>query len=280
LGECVLAVDLLFKTKAQVVAGLKLDFLVHVAMRSATYAFFKTWWKGVHNYISEVTFVSADIPAYACLDSGVGNVSYWQHGLLRRSVLMPKFDVFNLITSEEKNYYQGIFEESNILVENKKACVTNHQKVLLISSCYETVNFQKKNYLEEIKELCQWAAGFNLRVVVRKHPRENDDFWETLFPEAEVEKSESTFEEILRHVKPMIMVTWFSTTLIDAFLHHVVPVSISSRNDRNVLDLIVNLTDYCYSWIDDRDVLDKLVDGQITVAECIEVLMANERKYD
>lgn len=264
------AYTFLAKTQIQPVVSYRLDFFTFTAMRMAQYAFHKCWWRVRGDLkIERVVFISADIPAYACLDAGLSNVEFHQHGLLRKSLLMPKFPCMELLTESEKKYYLELMPNSKINFRKNNGSVTDHRRIILIASIYEIPNFSKALSLSVLEDLYKWANTNELRIIIRKHPKENGDFWSNYFPELHIDAIDDSFNEALVRIKPMIMLTWFSTSLIDALHSNIVPVTISAIEDVHVQDMIINMRSHCLSWVEDRQVLNELVSGKVTVAEVV-----------
>lgn len=270
--ESRIAFNLLKSNELETVSHLCVEFVTHATSKLATYVFFLNWWKELPINTKDVVFISADIPAFACLDAGVEPVTYWQHGLMRKSVLMPPFDKFHMLTKAEMNYYSQFFAPNRIVLEHTAASISQHRRVILLSSCYETEAFKKKDFVDAINELYDWACEFDTEIIVRKHPREVDEFWANFFPQLCIDSIGDSFEEALTRIRPMMMVTWFSTTLIDALRFNVVPISMSSLEDDNVRDLVVDLHDNCLIWLESREILNQLLTGNTTVEAVISSL--------
>lgn len=258
--------DFLQKESVEPVVSCLLDFVTFATMRMGQYMFFLRWWTEMQDRgIQKVTFISADTPAFACLDSGFRKVEFRQHGLLRKSVLMPPFPNMRLLTKEELKYYSTLMPDSQIETDQPDKKVTLHRKVILLASVYDWENFNKLNEMKTLIEFFRWASLRGFRIVVRRHPRENDDFWQTHFPDIIIDDGGDSFEDAMLRLRPMMMVTWFSTTLIDALRCNVVPVSISAIDNQHVQDLIVSLPDHCLMWPEQRAVLDSLAAGEVSV---------------
>lgn len=265
--------DFLQKESVEPVVSCLLDFVTFATMRMGQYVFFLRWWtEMLDRGVQKVAFISADTPAFACLDSGFRKVEFRQHGLLRKSILMPPFPVMKLLTEDEKNYYADLMPDSRIEVVGSHHVVFRHRKVILIASCYETPSFYKQNYLQTLNETIVWASQRGFRIVVRRHPCENDDFWQTHFPDIIIDDGDDSFEDAMLRLRPMIMLTWFSTTLIDALRCNVVPVSISAIDNRHVQDQIITLSEHCLMWPEQKPVLDSLAVGELSVDEVVRKL--------
>jgi hypothetical protein len=264
------AYSFLAATKLEPVTLHRVDFFTFLAMRVAQYSFYRCWWKEVDLYqISCVVFISADTPAFACMDAGVENVEFRQHGLLRKSVLMPHFKKMKLLTLAEKKYFSTLMPLSKIVIVESSRMINVHHRTIIIASKYNIAKDSKEQSLTVLKEFVSWAEENLFSIVIRKHPKENDNFWEDYFPRLPVDSISDNFESALLHHKPMILATWFSTTLVDALRCNIVPVTISPMNDLDVQDMVLNLREHCLTWADDKNLLTKLVNGETSVQTVI-----------
>jgi hypothetical protein len=253
------------------------DTLTYVALRMARYIFFRTWWAGLKSHrIAKVAFLAADTPAYGCVDAGVAPVEYRQHGLLRKSILMPTFHRLKMLTQAEASWYQRYFSELEIEVLPPQKVVTQHQPRILVASCYEVATFLKATDLARVQSLIRWAKDNQMEVVVRKHPRETDDFWEAHFPELEVDTTRDRFEDALIRIKPMFVASWLSTSLVDALLANVIPVSVMDFGDQHLQDMVFEIPQHCLLWPQHQMVMDTLLSGEVAVESVVLELLSNK----
>ena len=267
--EAKTAFEVIMNTELEPVRTLRVEYIINATLRLAQYAFFFQWWKGVNTDIKDLVFISPDIPAFACIDAGVSTVRFWQHGLLRKSLIFPPFTSLMLLTNAEIKYYTKLLPVCDIVLDKRTLRVVNHTRTILFTSIYESSDFKKIRYLEILKSLSEWALQKKMQIVIRKHPCETDSFWEDNFPDIKILSLKESLDNSLLRLKPMLLITWFSTTLIDALRCNVVPVSINSMNESVVQDLIVNLREHCLLWSENRDEIDQLVSGKISVESII-----------
>lgn len=257
------------------VVANRLDFLTFACMRDGQYAFFFEWWRDMNTKcIGKTVFISADTPAFACLDAGSREVEFHQHGCLRRSVLMPQFPVLQVLTEEEEDYLKRLLPGSTFRLVRPEVQITGHDRLLLIASVYDDNERHKAAELQKLEEVFSWAESRGLDVKIRPHPCEDPGFWRLHFPSAVIDASDASFEDALLRLRPLIVLSWFSTALIDAQLRGVVPISISSANCQHVQDMIFPLHSHCLRWPEQKSVLDDLVAGKFEVAEIVSGLRA------
>ncbi len=267
-------VPFLSKTALEPVASNRKDTLTYAALRMGKYILYRTWWQEIEQAsISQVVFISAETPAFACIDAGMAAVEYRQHGLHRKSILMPAFSTLKMITQVEADWYRQFLPQSRIEVLRPKHRLAQHRPRILVASIYEVPRFSKKQDLVRVQSLVRWAKQNNLGVIIRKHPRETDDFWPTYFPELEIDASQDLFEDAMVRIKPMFVVSWFSTSLVDALLANVVAVSIMQATDSRITDMVFEIPKHCLLWPIGAPVMNALVNGQTDVDSVVSGLL-------
>ena len=246
------------------------DFITSAVLGMPEYVFYNCWWSGIGvKNISQVVFIAGGLSAHGCLNSGFSQVEYRQHGLLRRSGLMPAFPAIKFLTEQERDYYLPFFPETIAEVVSTNIPVMEHKPVILLASVYDSIKYRKSDDLKVLTDLFDWADRNGMQIIIRKHPKENDNFWHKFFPQSVIDHQHDNFTNALIRLRPMIMATWFSTTIIDALRCNVVPVSICDMNDHHVQDLILNLEEHCLLWADSRELLDQLAAGKTTVESIV-----------
>jgi hypothetical protein len=249
------------------------DFLTHACQRIGQYAFFYEWWRGMNAaHIEKAVFISNDTPAFACLDAGFRKVEFRQHGCLRRSTLMPQFPMLQVLTEEEKDYLSKQLPGASFHLARPGVVIEKYNRLLLITSIYDTDELHKGDELQKLKDVFSWAKSQSVEVRIRPHPCEDPVFWRLYFPEAVIDTTDATFEDALSRLRPLFVLSWFSTTLIDALLRGVVPVSVSSTNCKHVQDMIVSLHRHCLGWPEQKDILDDIAAGKAEVAKIVQGL--------
>jgi|GEM_PF-3567610 len=267
----------LLKSELEPVALFRKNTLTFAALRMAKYILYRTWWAGVEDSsISEVVFISAATPAFACIDAGMALVEYRQHGLHRKSLLMPSFHVLKLLTQIEADYYQQYLPTSEIKVLRPQQRVERHLPCILVASIYEVPGLYKNQDLARVQSLVLWANQNNLEVIIRKHPKETDSFWQTHFPKLEIDATQDRFEDALMRIKPVFVASWFSTSLVDALLANVIPISVMEPGDQHIQDLVFDLLKHCLLWPQHQMTMDALVGGNTDVESVVLGLLSND----
>ena len=83
------------------------DFATFVGMRIGNYAYMRAWFAALKanagSLLQEVAFVAADTAAFASVDAGLPTC-YLQHGMIRRSLLLPNFGRVEALTDDEAEF--------------------------------------------------------------------------------------------------------------------------------------------------------------------------------
>lgn len=267
-------------TDLEPVASYRKDAITFAAMRMALYLLYRSWWtEHKDRGIIDVVFLAADTPAYACVDTAVAPVEYRQHGLNRRTILLPAFPRLKLLTAVEAEWYSRCMPQVKSSTLPCRVSVSQHELVLLIASVYTAPGFNKANDLGRLKDLIKWAERNGFRVIVRKHPREEDDFWSRHFPNVTIDPGGDRFEDALSRLRPMFVASWFSTSLVDALLANVVPVSIMQATDSWINDMVFEIPEHCLLWPIGESVMNALVKGETDVDSVVSGLLEAKPKY-
>ncbi|MCP5534602.1 MAG: hypothetical protein H7A51_00020 [Akkermansiaceae bacterium] len=255
-----------------------LDTFTCLGLGLSRYVFYREWWLSLRDSeLSEVVFISADKAAHACIDAGIRRVKYRQHGLLRKSIVMPKFEHARFLTAIEAAWFANFLPRSQIEVLEGQTGQMHHDKVMLFTSVFDTDTFSRECDLPRVRAIVEWAQTMGLRILVRKHPREEGGFWETHFPQLEVDASPDNFEQVVRRVCPMFVVSWFSTCLVDALKMNVVPVSVMSPGHELLQDIVFNVETNCLLWPKAREVMEILTEGRVSVESVVLSLSADRQ---
>ena len=267
-------VPFLSNTALEPVASNRKDTITYAALRMGKYILYRTWWQEVEQAsISQVVFLSAETPAFACIDAGIWEVEYRQHGLHRKSILMPAFSRLKMLTQIEADWYRQYLPQVEIEVLRPTQTLVHHVPRILIASVYDMPGFHKKKDLARVESLIQWAHQNNIDVRIRKHPREVDDFWERHFPELQLDATPDCFIEAQLRLQPMFVASWFSTSLVDALLVNVVPLSVMQLEDRHLQDMVFEVPRHCLLWPQHQSVMDALISGDESVYSVVSELL-------
>ena len=239
-------------------------WLTSAAIRFCAYVYARAWAGALGPSVSRIVFTSPDIPAFAALEilkrSGGPTVEFRQHGLLQHSISIPGFDKIVALNVPEAEHLQSRSPSSVVTVRllPRSESRAPRGRTILFASVNSFAEFDKTNHISVIREVVAWTFEQGFKLVVRPHPRESDGFWESNFPVIELDKSSGRFQDCLVRWNPMFVISWFSTTLVDALGGNVLPIFIRQGSEYILPDLVFPLEKLAFAWPSDRYALDKL----------------------
>lgn len=239
------------------------DFLTFAGMRLGYFSFASAWFaqlKANAPNVMEVCFLAADTAAFAAVNAGLPT-RYLQHGLSRHSLILPNFDRVDALTCDEVHHFQKRLPKADtrLVRPSMPPVAPQRPPCVLVASVYGD-----HDELQRILPFLEFASQIGLSIHVRPHPREDHKFWKSVpLPcTLTLEEHDATFDETLDRLRPALVVSWFSTALVDALHRGVIPVSVSSRNDQNIQDMVYPLFRHCLHWPGDRNLLKEIVADQ------------------
>ena len=213
--------------------------LVYAVRRLHHYAHFLAAFRGLNSLIpgATVAFSTADLPAYAAVHAGVDAI-YFPHGFQSRSLVYPDFKRVVQFNAPEAEHIQARLPQTEVSVPAPTIRPIRVARRLAVIGDYG----DKLERSRSIIEFCRTAA---IDVVVRPHPADRSGYW-TTWQEASgvVIDRGGTFDAFLDRHRPCVITTWYSTTIYDALLRGVVPVTLEADQ----ADLVFPLTDVALRW--------------------------------
>ena len=231
----------------------RIEFLTHGGLRLGTYSYMRAWFDGLRRQCAaetEICLLAADTTAFAAADAGA-KTRYLQHGLIRRSLLLPDFDCIDSLTEDETQYFRRMLPRAAVRlrpVEMLRADQLTDE--ILVASVYE-----KADEMRRVMGLLDWARGDDRTVRVRPHPREDRSFWSNeVDPRlVQIEDGDASFHDALHRLRPRIVVSWYSTAIADALNCGIVPVTLSDEMTPAVADMVYPLLERALRWPRDKE---------------------------
>ena len=238
----------------------KEDFFTFIGSRIGYFSYSRAWFARLKLNapdLAEVCFLSGDTAAFAAVNVQIPT-RYLQHGLIRRSLVLPDFDHVDALTGYEVIHFRQRLPYANVhLVRPYSTKIVPRQPpCMLVASA-------KFNYEEKclIRPILEFASHNGMVIYVRPHPREDTNFWHTIDMPVKIlmEESDLTFDAAIDRLQPTIVVSSFSTTLVNALNRGVIPVSVSACDDFNINDMVFPLSRHCLNWPEDFNELQTII---------------------
>lgn len=151
--------------------------------------------------------------------------------------------------------------------------VVEHAATILFVSPYESGPFSKHDYKHVILSIQTWTQEHDLRLIVRPHPSEGAAFWQSQFPEIPIDTSVGGLNGAISQHGPLLIVGWWSTSLLDALKAGVLPVLIMSGSEAALEDMAFPLAEVALNWPRDENLIheltsnDKLYCKELTIRQ-------------
>jgi len=163
------------------------------------------------------------------------------------------------LTEDEAAYLRGRLPKCTVRLRARHTArprQLDHLGPILVASIY-----CHEDYFGKIVPFLHWAATTGRRVISRPHPREDPTAWQR--PEvrglAELQSSQDSFIEHLARLRPRVVVSWFSTALVDALRVGVIPVTICGDDDPNVANMVYPLFRRSLRWPKDTALIEHIL---------------------
>jgi hypothetical protein len=120
---------------------------------------------------------------------------------------------------------------------------------------------------EACRPFIDWARAAAIPVVVRPHPRDVTGYWNRWRAVEGVTFDETPcdIDSFLQRHRPRFLVSWTSTTLFDAVMRGVVPITLTKDPD-DAADYIVPLERIALEWPERADEVAALIDDPAACA--------------
>ncbi len=249
------------------IAGRFSMWMTVSAMRVGTYTFIKVWAAQLPPEVKRVVFIAADVQCFAAVDGRHRDqcymVEYWQHGLHSRWFLIPPVDrivALNNIEGRQMHCLSG--RPFHVIGARRAPSRSQHTATLLFASIYTGAGFDKKNHIVLLQQLIDWAAHNALSIVIRPHPREDQSFWVEHFPALKLDRVARSFADCVGQWRPSLVVSWFSTALLDALRLGVAPVLLTEGSAPFLRDMVLPLDRVAFRWPEETELIENITRDQ------------------
>lgn len=189
-----------------------------------------------------IAFSSADLPAYAAARAGIETV-YFQHGFLRRSLVFPDFTRVIAFNVAEAEHIRSRLPAAAVTVPKPTIRPLKVERRLAVVGDYG-------DKLDRSCGLIEFCRTAGIDVVVRPHPADHSGYWNRWKGIRGVSiDPDGSFDDFLERHRPCIMATWYSTTISDALLRGVVPVTLEAEQS----DVVFPVAEVALAWPKNRE---------------------------
>lgn len=248
------------------------DLQVWAALRLGDYVFFRAWFRSfvAAHEVELIAMSAASHVAFAAVGCGPA-VIYMPHGFIRRSLVFPDFPEVHVTNRSEARHVQARLGGAAVRRLTTPPMPIQTDRIALVAGHYGTIA-----ELERAGGFLDWARRRAYPVVVRPHPRDRTGYWDRWRDVEGVtfEDAVEPFDATLRRLAPRLVVTWGSTTLLDALVHGATPVTLADATARDA-DLVFPFEEIALAWPADELRIGKLAEDRAGAAKMARALGAN-----
>lgn len=218
--------------------------LTYVVRRLHHYAHFLAVFRGLNATApgTAVGFAAADLPAYAAVQAGIEAI-YFPHGFCARSLAYPDFHRVVAFNPPEAEHLRSRLPAASVSVTAPAIRPLHLERRLAVVGDYG-------EKLDRSRGLIEFCRACGIEVVVRPHPADRSGYWRRWEGVRGVRIDRGgTFDDFLERHRPCVMATWYSTTIYDALLRGVVPVTLEADQP----DIVFPFAEVALCWPADKE---------------------------
>lgn len=244
---------------------LKTHFVCFATTRLAPYSFHKSYWTALRlrGGIAEACFLAADTPAFAACASGIAT-RFLQHGLITRSALLPSFRRIDALTYYESSVFKRYLPSARIkvaLARESPISIVGRDSVVIASAN------RPASQLCSAIPLIEYFQSIGLAVFVRAYPDEDlRRFWKEVLHSTGTRLApspqEMSFSGVLSDIKPLLVVSWGSTALVDSLYAGILPASLAQDDDVYVRGTAFPIFGCTLRWPRDQCMIETALTSQ------------------
>jgi hypothetical protein len=249
-------------TSANTSGGLPLKYcLAHLTTVGPSFIYLRQWFRchlGEEIANSRVIgFTSASVVSYAAVSVGVKAI-YLIHGFQRRSLVFPQFLEVHCSNQFEADHFRARLPSAIVSIIPETGRILETRRIAVIASDYGD-----DHELDRCRTFIEWARQIKLPIVVRQHPAYRGSYWDQWRDVDGVEISEKAcdIDTFLKEMRPRLLATWFSTTIHDAVMNGVIPVTFVQDNFQ-IDNIVYPIRKMAINWPAQKAILASMVDDR------------------
>ena len=218
------------------------DFLLNISSKLGYYAFMRSWFNSVSRInpcLKEIAFSSQNLASFAAVDEGLHTI-YFSHGAIGYAELLPAFNEAKVFSNAEMEFAKHRLPDLSVATYknqiDKLEPSQMFQEVLICS--YPS---SRNKHMTNIITFLDFARAESIKVRVRLHPSENDNVFWHKYQEAglvSIEGCDISINDALARLKPRLVLSWGSTTLVDALYNGIIPINATDVNDSLFYEMV------------------------------------------
>lgn len=256
-------------------------WLARLAILVNRYSIGWSWARYLPDSTARIVFLAPSPVTFAAVDALKRSrirIEWWQHGSIVHSSMYPAVDRVYALTRPEASYLGRRCISSTVELyfpKGRPTMISAPTSRVLFLSQYDNDSFRKADQLATLEAVFAWLRERGHEIVVRPHPRESGSFWSTHFPEVAVQRSPARFLEHLAELRPRLVLSWFSTALVDAVLAGVPGVCLDTVDPTVLDDVVLDFRRIFPVWGRDTQTLHGCLASEPALAACLERQVIN-----
>lgn len=214
-------------------------------MRLHKYAYCRAWlrrWRQTTGH-EVVAFSAASYMSFGGAASGARTI-YLPHGFQRKSLLLADFTEVHAFNRYEAEHFRSRLPAAAIFpVPLHAEPIPTERRAVITGDYWHETDF------EACRPFIDWARAADIPVIIRPHPRDETGYWDRwrAVDGVTFDETPCDIDTFLQRHRPRFLVSWTSTTLFDAVMRGVVPITLAKDPD-DMADYIVPLDGLALAW--------------------------------
>jgi len=231
----------------------------------------------------------AFFPSYASIKYNF-ETYYYTHGLLGKfyKKLYPNFKKIYVFSEEEKIFLDNL--KLGICIETytfKK--IENHKRNIIIYSRGVDDSLNTPETAENFDKMLDYFISKKIKLYVKLHPYYRGNFFNSKNSKYSIIKHDKKLNtDILIKLKPILVISWYSTVIAEALYSNIIPINLVNDNDIKKKFHKVKITDWIIfpimfkslNWKLDKNKIDSLIDDKKNYSNTINNLLKIRNSYE
>lgn len=223
-----------------------------------------------------VTFTAASAAVtFAAVAAGV-RARYIPHGFLAYSIVFPDFAEVWCNNRWEAAHVRSRLPRARVLLRPDPVAYGRTRPLVAIVGVYSD-----ESDLDRCRSFIRWARERGWPIVVRPHPFDRTDYWRRWdgVPGVTLSYERITFDDFLGKYRPSLLATWYSSTIMDALRHGIVPLS-WSKGGSYVEDTVIPFDRLALRWPEQCQLVRRMFEDESLRREFVAETYADVTAYD
>lgn len=242
--------------------GLPLKYcLAYLVTFGPSFIYLRLWFR---SYLERdnansgaIGFTTASQASFAAV-SARARAIYLTHGFVRRSLVLPEFLEVHCANRFDADHFRARLPSAIVATIPEASRALETRRIAVIAGDY-----WENQEFDLCRTFIEWARQIKMPVIIRQHPAYRGSYWDQWRNVDGVEISEKAcdIDKFLGEIRPRMLATWFSTTLHDAVMSGIVPVTFV-QDDFQIDDIVYPIREIASNWPAQKAFLASIADDR------------------